>query len=317
MPDEKKPVSPENIVSNLGQSFRVVGKHRVHAWYAWAIVGIVFGMALAIVYVANRSGQFNPSSAQMLPPTSILPGTQVKPFFPLLMPKVTEFLGDYVGPVSVQKAALINFEDQKAIGLSPYTSVFMNSPLALNQLTDLVAELLDNPMREPVELVVNQGTNEQRGVLLFADKFNQTYQQIYGDEVFADAVIIPSPDKCSCNIKAEFKIYCKVNMQDGGHRDGWAYTDSNGTIRIDADLDEDDRDDAETFTRNLANADGGDIKIGQCDEKSTAADKGCRKVCVDAALAIPTFSFSSYCQAVPETVTLKNPGSCNPKEVVK
>lgn len=46
-------------VSDIHKDFVVVGKHRVHSWYAWAIVGIVFGMALGIVYVANRSNQSN------------------------------------------------------------------------------------------------------------------------------------------------------------------------------------------------------------------------------------------------------------------
>ena len=45
-------------MEGLQKDFKVVGSSRVHAWYAWAIVGIVFGMALGIVYVANRSTQF-------------------------------------------------------------------------------------------------------------------------------------------------------------------------------------------------------------------------------------------------------------------
>lgn len=47
----------ESAVSDIHKDFVVVGKHRVHSWYAWAIVGIVFGMALGIVYVASRSNQ--------------------------------------------------------------------------------------------------------------------------------------------------------------------------------------------------------------------------------------------------------------------
>jgi hypothetical protein len=53
----------DSLLSSLSKDFAVVGRHRVHGWYAWAIVGVVFGMALAIVYVANRSGRFIESSA--------------------------------------------------------------------------------------------------------------------------------------------------------------------------------------------------------------------------------------------------------------
>ena len=53
----------DSVVEDIHKDFVIVGKHRVHAWYAWAIVGIVFGMALGIVYVANRSGSFSACSA--------------------------------------------------------------------------------------------------------------------------------------------------------------------------------------------------------------------------------------------------------------
>ena len=53
----------EKVVSDLQRDFKIVGTHRVHSWYAWAIVGIVFGMALGIMYVANRSAGFTSSSA--------------------------------------------------------------------------------------------------------------------------------------------------------------------------------------------------------------------------------------------------------------
>jgi hypothetical protein len=55
----------EKVVGDLQKDFKIVGSHRVHSWYAWAIVGIVFGMALGIVYVANRSGQIENSDASM------------------------------------------------------------------------------------------------------------------------------------------------------------------------------------------------------------------------------------------------------------
>lgn len=53
----------DSVVKDIHKDFLIVGKHRVHSWYAWAMVGIVFGMALGIVYVANRSAQFNAGQA--------------------------------------------------------------------------------------------------------------------------------------------------------------------------------------------------------------------------------------------------------------
>jgi hypothetical protein len=51
------------VVGGLKTDFKIVGSHRVHSWYAWAIIGIVFGMALGVIYVANRTGRFQQSDA--------------------------------------------------------------------------------------------------------------------------------------------------------------------------------------------------------------------------------------------------------------
>lgn len=53
----------DKVVGELQKDFKIVGSHRVHSWYAWAIIGIVLGMALGIIYVANRSIQVQESDA--------------------------------------------------------------------------------------------------------------------------------------------------------------------------------------------------------------------------------------------------------------
>lgn len=61
--EEQKQNGADQVIGSLQKDFKIVGAHRVHSWYAWAIVGIVFGMALGIVYVANRSGRVVMSEA--------------------------------------------------------------------------------------------------------------------------------------------------------------------------------------------------------------------------------------------------------------
>jgi hypothetical protein len=53
----------DRLMSSLSKDFTVVGQHRIHAWYAWAIIGIIVGMFIGLVYVANRSLQFNTGEA--------------------------------------------------------------------------------------------------------------------------------------------------------------------------------------------------------------------------------------------------------------
>lgn len=53
----------DKVIADLSKEFVAVGKHHVHNWYAYAIIGIVFGMAIGIIYVSNQSLKFDPSSA--------------------------------------------------------------------------------------------------------------------------------------------------------------------------------------------------------------------------------------------------------------
>jgi hypothetical protein len=62
----------DQVVAGLQKDFKIVGSHRVHSWYAWAIVGIVFGMALGIMYVSSRSAQLMASQAAFFPPAPAL-----------------------------------------------------------------------------------------------------------------------------------------------------------------------------------------------------------------------------------------------------
>ncbi len=50
--------SADKVVAGLQRDFKIVGTHRVHSWYAWGIIGIVFGMALGVIYIANQTTGF-------------------------------------------------------------------------------------------------------------------------------------------------------------------------------------------------------------------------------------------------------------------
>ena len=71
MADPIKQQEVEKVITDLQNDFKIVGTHRVHSWYAWAIVGIVLGMAIGIIYVANRSGNFSASKASTNPAPQI------------------------------------------------------------------------------------------------------------------------------------------------------------------------------------------------------------------------------------------------------
>jgi len=56
-----------DTLSTLSREFVVVGKTRVRSWHAWLAIGVVVGIFTGVLYVANRSGEVEKSSAQVPP----------------------------------------------------------------------------------------------------------------------------------------------------------------------------------------------------------------------------------------------------------
>ncbi len=57
----------ESALESLKKDFIVVGKTRVRSWHAWLAIGLAAG----VLFVANRSGEFEAGSAQTVTPPFI------------------------------------------------------------------------------------------------------------------------------------------------------------------------------------------------------------------------------------------------------
>src|SRR3989344_1475867 len=53
----------DRFLQALQRDYVLVGKTRVHSWHAWVIIGACVGFFIALVLVANRSGELEPSRA--------------------------------------------------------------------------------------------------------------------------------------------------------------------------------------------------------------------------------------------------------------
>ena len=53
----------DKVITSLGNEFIVLGHTRVRAWHAWLIIGLAAGIVAGILFVANKSGDFETSSA--------------------------------------------------------------------------------------------------------------------------------------------------------------------------------------------------------------------------------------------------------------
>src|SRR3989338_4080121 len=64
----------ENLISHalkiLSKEYVAVGKTRVRSWHAWLAIGIAAGVAAGVLFVANRSGEFEFGLAQAAAPTA-------------------------------------------------------------------------------------------------------------------------------------------------------------------------------------------------------------------------------------------------------
>src|SRR6185436_15261990 len=139
----------DKVVSDIQKDFTIVGKTRVHSWYAWAIVGIVFGMAMAIVYVANRSGQFSASHAEEpgLPIGAVDPNTGIGMEQPLKIEGVTsaQMIDNYnqkygLGTVmSAPATAVIEADGTRALNF-PSPKIYPINSKNLQSVKDIISQ---------------------------------------------------------------------------------------------------------------------------------------------------------------------------------
>jgi len=212
MSDEHKHEgAAEQVVHSLKKEFTIVGKHRVHSWYAWAIVGIVFGMALAIVYVANRSVQFSPSFARYYNQGNdqlqkLYPG-MTGPLVGITEPKIVEVIEKYRADNPLRSAAiqftnLAVLNDQAFLEFNPAQWFDLDMPGSWSMFT---TELSDaNSGKRPFELIMNPNTADSLGTLFVGKNVEQRYLNFFPE--FAALATVPDVYRCVCQIAITYDL---------------------------------------------------------------------------------------------------------------
>ena len=70
--EENRNQAVERALHNIGRHYALVGKSHIRSWYGWAVFGIVVGIVVAILLIANRSGEINSPWAAETPALDIL-----------------------------------------------------------------------------------------------------------------------------------------------------------------------------------------------------------------------------------------------------
>ncbi len=69
----------QNTLSSLKKDYITIGKSRVRPWHAWAAMGILAGVVLALAFISNKSGEFSASeAARRTPATAVCSDTFYK-----------------------------------------------------------------------------------------------------------------------------------------------------------------------------------------------------------------------------------------------
>lgn len=116
MINEGNQQSAAKVIGSINKDFKIVGSHRVHSWYAWAIVGIVFGMALGIVYVANRSGQATSIEAAQKKSNLAVIGV-VEKYLPIVSSRTNPNIWIGTGPISYTTTTYLQAPTETATGV--------------------------------------------------------------------------------------------------------------------------------------------------------------------------------------------------------
>lgn len=179
----------DQVVKDISKDFKVMGSHRVHNWYAFAIIGIVFGMAVAIIYVSNRNVKFSDSKAatdlamsEPVPPTYIDGTQELTAFDEILQNYKDEHGGQvpdeivvYEGTPAVIDRQRLGGEDREVMKLGSPVSF----PLAMSDGEMNLRRYLSTFTNTMYDVYFGSGPNAQ-GHMIFngASAFTQSGQMV-------------------------------------------------------------------------------------------------------------------------------------------
>lgn len=205
----------DKVVGDIQKDFKIVGTHRVHSWYAWAIVGIVFGMALGIIYVANRSVKVQESDAAKMPLVTKKPaGTPSADAFRdgLTLEKVLSvYGGESQGQlVQVKRTKL---EKGGLLSYVPVTEINVTPALTAEQFgATLRGIITKEPKGMPLELIFSGSKNR---VLVFSTGMTAAYQKLF-PELIANGS--QTTERCNCDTSVDLVFSC-VKTADANKAD--------------------------------------------------------------------------------------------------
>lgn len=210
----------ESVVGGLKTDFKIVGSHRVHSWYAWAIIGIVFGMALGVVYVANRSNSFTTTEAAKLrenrpvsesQPSGIpvgIRGTKVG-----LLLSAFERRNGEIQEASFESGSLGSFSDtgEMAVNLAEKNLIRLNS---INSSEGFISTLQSHLMSaNPFRIEVKAAGGASASYLVFGR--NVPWSQSFMQGIPANPDSLTTDRLCECVVKKSVVPVCKKQNEDG------------------------------------------------------------------------------------------------------
>jgi hypothetical protein len=244
--------SSDKVVGDLVKDFKLVGKHHVHGWYAWAILGLVSGMALMLVTVANQHAQFVRSSAQMIIPVQdpanfppvpeprpkepsdvkygpnlavALPGEKrIKMSATITASDPMDFVQQFAKAnalknVVIETGSLRNLSTGRFMAFVKPQKITISGSASMTTLNSQLKALVNST--KFFEVTLNDGLTNWQAIGFLPPRI-ETYQSSFFDTSSTLGTITSlSPNKCRCDATITGKISCPVKTTDGQDSTAW------------------------------------------------------------------------------------------------
>lgn len=218
----------DKVVSDLQKNFTVVGSRRVHAWYAWAAIGLVLGALITVAYLADRSGRFSSGSAAV--------SMRLDPM--LEASRVGQILNEYaerdgLESASIEFAETTERDNEVLLRFNEPAVFYFDDPMQWQVFQEMLVNSIRGP--RPFELTLNPILSNSSQVLVVGPNLDPSYASYFTVSASVGGGTGNYDPRCYCDSSVSFTVSCTdsegntsylLGPEPGG--DGQGVTDKDG-----------------------------------------------------------------------------------------
>lgn len=191
----------ENIVKGVKNAYEVVAVRHLHPNWVWWLSGLVLAFAGTMLYVANLSGQFVPSSAQMIPAVNSLvlsPELGATPIGKAIEQYIAE---NQLQSARVEDVHLTNRDGVDILEFGDSVLFNMENPSTWQEFQNSLLTL----SREPIlfELILNENLSSADPWLVLGPNLPEMYNNYFLAAGPSNRGTVVA-DQCRCDVSIDY-----------------------------------------------------------------------------------------------------------------